>query len=66
MKRVSTLELLRNFGVHGDTALTEPVILTKNGRDRLMLISIERYEMLQRAYDASLRARDEKSPADRS
>jgi PHD/YefM family antitoxin component YafN of YafNO toxin-antitoxin module len=49
MKRGSTLDLLRNFGTHGDAALVEPIILTKSGRDRLVLISIERYDALQQA-----------------
>ncbi len=52
MKRVSTVELIRNFGAHSDAALAAPVIVTKNGRDRLVLISIEQYDMLQHAYDA--------------
>jgi prevent-host-death family protein len=49
MKRVSTVELLRNFGVYGDVALAEPVILTKNGRDRLVLLSVEKYETLEQS-----------------
>lgn len=52
MKRVSTVELIRNFGAHSDAALSTPIIVTKNGRDRLVLISIEQYDMLQHAYDA--------------
>jgi|SRR5579863_9662952 len=52
MKRVSTVELIRNFGAHSDAALAMPVIVTKNGRDRLVLISIEQYDVLQHAYDA--------------
>ena len=52
MKRVSTVELIRNFGLHSDAALATPIIVTKNGRDRLVLISIEQYDMLQHAYDA--------------
>lgn len=52
MKRVSTVELIRNFGAHSDAALASPIIVTKNGRDRLVLISIEQYDMLQHAYDA--------------
>jgi PHD/YefM family antitoxin component YafN of YafNO toxin-antitoxin module len=52
MKRVSTVELIRNFGAHSDAALATPIIITKNGRDRLVLISIEQYDMLQHAYDA--------------
>ena len=53
MKRVSTLELLRHFGVLSDTALLEPIILTKSGRDRLVLLSIEQYDTLRQAYNAS-------------
>jgi PHD/YefM family antitoxin component YafN of YafNO toxin-antitoxin module len=48
MRRISTVEFLRNFDLHGDTAVKEPIILTKSGRDRLMLISFERYKTLQR------------------
>jgi prevent-host-death family protein len=44
--RVSVKELLRNFSRLSDKALSEPVIITKNGRDRLVLLSIEEYSML--------------------
>jgi len=47
MKRVSTVELIRNFGMYSDAALSRPVVITKNGRDRLVLISIEHYNTLQ-------------------
>ncbi|HVT26610.1 MAG TPA: hypothetical protein VHE81_01195 [Lacipirellulaceae bacterium] len=53
MKRISTVELLRSFGAYSDAALMEPIVLTKNGRDRLVLISVKQYEMLQHNYDAS-------------
>jgi PHD/YefM family antitoxin component YafN of YafNO toxin-antitoxin module len=46
--KVSTAELVRNFGVHADKALAEPVTITKNGRDRLVLLSVEEYERLRR------------------
>jgi PHD/YefM family antitoxin component YafN of YafNO toxin-antitoxin module len=52
MHRVSTADLIRNFGIYGDEAISKPVILTKNDRDRLVLISIELYEKLKHAYDA--------------
>ncbi|MFZ2067309.1 MAG: type II toxin-antitoxin system prevent-host-death family antitoxin [Xanthobacteraceae bacterium] len=65
MKRVSTVELIRNFGAHSDTALATPIIVTKNGRDRLVLISIEQYDMLQHAYDAFEDARP-KAPQERA
>lgn len=52
MHRVSSADLIRNFGVHGDEAVANAVIVTKAGRDRLVLISIEHYEKLKHAYDA--------------
>jgi hypothetical protein len=51
MKRVPTVEIIRHFG-YGDAALADPIILTKNGHDRHMIMSIERYDALRRAYDA--------------
>jgi prevent-host-death family protein len=46
--RVSSAELVRNFSELADKALTEPVIITKNGRDRLVLIAVEDYHRLKR------------------
>ena len=64
MKRVSTVEIIHNFSVHGDAALTEPIIVTKGGRDRLVLMSLERYDALRHAYDAvhGKRAERQRSP----
>jgi prevent-host-death family protein len=45
--RISSKELIRNFGAFSDIALKEPVVITKNGRDRLVLLSIEDYQTLQ-------------------
>ena len=42
-KRISTVELLRNFGLHSDEAAAEPVVITKHGRDRFVLITIDQY-----------------------
>ncbi len=53
MKRVTSAELIRNFGQFSDVAVAEPVIITKNGRDRLALISIDQYNAFQHAADAS-------------
>ena len=52
MNRISTVDLIRNFSVHGDEAMSKPVIVTKNDRDRLVLISIEQYGKLKQAYDS--------------
>src|SRR5262249_9158661 len=41
----------RNFGECGDAALKEPVIVTRNGRDRLVLLNIDEYNALRHAAD---------------
>jgi prevent-host-death family protein len=45
--RVSVKELLRNFSLLSDKALHEPLIITKNGRDRLVLVSIDEYNLMR-------------------
>jgi prevent-host-death family protein len=44
--RVSSGDFIRKFGTYSDTALTEPIIITKNGRERLVLLSIDEYNTL--------------------
>ena len=46
--RVSSVEFLRNYGSLTDKAIAEPVTITRNGRDRLVVLSIEEYERLKR------------------
>ena len=46
--KVSTADLIRNFGQLADKALAEPLTITKNGRDRLVLLSTEEYARLKR------------------
>lgn len=46
--KVSTAEFIKNYGSLADKALSEPVIVTKNGRDRLVVISAEEYARLKR------------------
>ena len=41
-------ELVRQFSHYSDLALAEPVIVTKNGRPRNVLISVDEYERLKR------------------
>lgn len=45
---VSAAEFHRNVGRYQDIALTRPVAITKNGRERTMLISKEEYDRLKR------------------
>ena len=46
--RVSSAEFLKNYGTLADKALSEPVTITRNGRDRLVIISVEEYGRLKR------------------
>jgi PHD/YefM family antitoxin component YafN of YafNO toxin-antitoxin module len=41
-------ELVRQFARFSDLALSQPVIVTRNGRPRSVLISFEEYERLKR------------------
>jgi hypothetical protein len=45
--RVSTADFIKNYGTLADRALMEPVTITKNGRDRLVVISAEEFERLK-------------------
>jgi PHD/YefM family antitoxin component YafN of YafNO toxin-antitoxin module len=46
--RVSSAEFIKNYGRLTDKAITEPVTITRNGRDRLVVISAEEFERLMR------------------
>jgi prevent-host-death family protein len=45
---VTAAEFHRNIGTYQDIALTKPVTITKNGRERTVLISAEEYVRLKR------------------
>lgn len=46
MQRVTSAEFVRRFSAFCDEALSEPVVLTRNGRDRLVIASIDQYRHL--------------------
>jgi prevent-host-death family protein len=46
--RISSADFQRQFCALSDKALTEPLTITRNGRDRLVLLSVEEYERLKR------------------
>jgi len=48
MVKVSSGELQRKIGYIQDLALVEPVTITNNGRDRLVMMSVEEYRRLKR------------------
>jgi len=45
---VTAAEFQRSIGKYQDVALTQPVTITKNGRDRTVLVSAEEYARLKR------------------
>jgi len=48
MIKVSAAEFQRNIGRYQDLALGQPVAVTRNGRERTVLISTDEYQRLKR------------------
>ena len=48
MIKVSAAEFQRNIGRYQDVALTQPVAVTRNRRERTVMISVEEYHRLKR------------------
>ena len=55
---VPAAEFQRNIGLYQDKALSEPVFVTRNGRERTVLISVEEYARLKRRDREALRVED--------
>lgn len=55
---VTAAEFHRNVGHYQDVALTKPVAITKNGRDRTVLLSADEYNRLKRRDRRVVRAGD--------
>jgi prevent-host-death family protein len=51
-------ELVRAFSHYSDVALARPVVVTKNGRPRNILISVEEYTRLRERDQLAFRAGD--------
>lgn len=58
MRRVSSTEFQKKIGQYQDLALTEPLTVTRNGRDKIVVISAEEYRRLKRRDRQVLRAED--------
>jgi prevent-host-death family protein len=58
MLTVSAAEFQRYFGRYQDEALTQPVVITRNGRERLVMLSADEYRRLKRRDREVLRAGD--------
>ena len=58
MRRLTSFEFFRNFGKHGDAALEKPLVVTRTGRDRLVMMSVDLYREL---LDAALARKDRRA-----
>jgi prevent-host-death family protein len=58
MIRVSSAEFQRNIGRYQDLAMTQPVVVTRNGRERTVTVSVEEYQRLKRRDRRVLRLED--------
>lgn len=56
--RISTADFVRSFGTWVDQAMSAPVMVTKHGRDRLVILSAEEYARLTRPGRRVARTRD--------
>jgi prevent-host-death family protein len=56
--RVTTADFIKHYGSLADRALAEPVTITKNGRDRLVVLSADEYARLKRRDRRVVRAED--------
>jgi len=63
---VTSAEFHRNIGTYQDIALTKAVTITKNGRERTVLISAEGVRAAQATGPSSGRGRRTNRSADRS
>lgn len=46
--KVTTADFIKHYGRLADRALSEPLTITKNRRDRLVVLSVGEYERLKR------------------
>ena len=56
--KVTTADFIKNYGTLADRALSEPVTITKNGRDRLVVISADEFLRLKRRDRRAVRLED--------
>lgn len=58
MRRVSSTEFQKKVGLYQDMALTEPLAVTRNGREKIVVLSAEEYHRLKRRDREVLRVED--------
>ncbi|MBW7837478.1 MAG: type II toxin-antitoxin system Phd/YefM family antitoxin [Sphingomonadales bacterium] len=55
---VPAAEVQRNFGLYQDKALRQPISVTRNGRARVVMISVEEYQRLKRRDRLAMKVED--------
>ena len=63
MLSVSAADFQRNFGQYQDEALKQPLSITRNGRERLVVMGVEEYKRLKQL-DRVVRKTEELSAAE--
>ena len=58
MRKVTSAEFQRNFGKIQDEAILHPLSITRNGRERTVLMSIDEYQKLKSRSRVVLRVTD--------
>ena len=58
MRRVTSTEFQKKIGLYQDLALSEPLTVTRNGRDKIVVLSAEEYGRLKRRNREVLRVED--------
>lgn len=58
MRRVSSTEFRKRAGLYQDLALREPLTVTRNGRDEVVVLSVEEYRRLKRRDREAMRVED--------
>jgi prevent-host-death family protein len=58
MRRVTSTEFQKKVGLYQDLALSEPLTVTRNGRDKVVVLSAEEYGRLKRRDREVLRVED--------
>ena len=58
MIRISSTEFGKEVGRYQDAALSQPVVVTRNGRDRTVMISADEYHRLKKRAREVLRIED--------
>ena len=58
MRRISSTDFQKKVGLYQDMALNEPLTVTRNGRDKIVVLSAEEYGRLKRRDREVLRVED--------